>query len=138
MHLSSFAPFSKHNFLLTNHSNFFGRTTFCQFFCEILSNLAKLGQKLANILAIFKQNIELRERSDSTRTVKRSAFCRSRRELSNAYLLAKFGFDTAENECDLWRWARCAPPPGRRCMRLFASRVPPTAEAAWFRESRLP
>ena len=24
--------------------------------------------------------------------------CRSRQELSNAYLLAKFGFDTAENE----------------------------------------
>ena len=24
--------------------------------------------------------------------------CRSRRELSNAYLLEKFGFDTAENE----------------------------------------
>ena len=33
------------------------------------------------------------------RTVQRSAVCRSRRELSNAYLLAKFGFDTAENEC---------------------------------------
>ena len=36
--------------------------------------------------------------------MQRSAFCRSRRELfqidpnSNAYLLAKFGFDTAENE----------------------------------------
>ena len=28
----------------------------------------------------------------------RSALCRSRRELSNAYLLAKFGLDTAENE----------------------------------------
>ena len=28
----------------------------------------------------------------------RSALCRSRRELSNAYLLANFGFDTAENE----------------------------------------
>ena len=27
-----------------------------------------------------------------------SALCRSRRELSNAYLLAKFGFDTAETE----------------------------------------
>ena len=27
-----------------------------------------------------------------------SALCRSRRELSNAYLRAKFGFDTAENE----------------------------------------
>ena len=32
------------------------------------------------------------------RAVRRSAFCRSRRELSNAYLLAKFRFDTAENE----------------------------------------
>ena len=32
------------------------------------------------------------------RTVQRSALCRSRRELSNEYLLAKFGFDTAENE----------------------------------------
>ena len=30
--------------------------------------------------------------------MQRSASCRSRRELSNAYLLAKFGFDTAENE----------------------------------------
>ena len=33
-----------------------------------------------------------------SKTVQRSAFCRPRRELSNAYLLAKFGFDTAENE----------------------------------------
>ena len=32
------------------------------------------------------------------RAVQRSALCRSRRELSNAYLLAKFGLDTAENE----------------------------------------
>ena len=32
------------------------------------------------------------------RTLQRSALCRSRRELLNAYLLAKFGFDTAENE----------------------------------------
>ena len=30
--------------------------------------------------------------------MQRSASCRSRLELSNAYLLAKFGFDTAENE----------------------------------------
>ena len=33
-----------------------------------------------------------------SKTVQRSAFWRSRRELSNAYLLANFGFDTAENE----------------------------------------
>ena len=32
------------------------------------------------------------------RAVQKSALCRSRRELSNAYLLAKFGFDTAEDE----------------------------------------
>ena len=30
--------------------------------------------------------------------MQRSAFCRSRRELSNEYLVAKIGFDTAENE----------------------------------------
>ena len=30
--------------------------------------------------------------------MQRSALCRSRRELSNEYLLAKIGFDTAENE----------------------------------------
>ena len=36
--------------------------------------------------------------TDPTRTVQRSALCRSRRELSNAYFLAKFGFDTAVNE----------------------------------------
>ena len=39
--------------------------------------------------------------------------CRSRRELSNAYLLAKFGFDTAENEpCKI-----CPPGRGRRAGR---------------------
>ena len=30
--------------------------------------------------------------------MQRSALCRSRRELSKSYLVAKFGFDTAENE----------------------------------------
>ena len=32
-----------------------------------------------------------------SKMVQRSALCRSRRELSNEYLLAKFGFDTVEN-----------------------------------------
>ena len=32
--------------------------------------------------------------------MQRSALCKSRRELSNEYLLAKFGFDPAENEPD--------------------------------------
>ena len=33
-----------------------------------------------------------------SKTVQRSAVCRSRRELSNTYFLANFGFDTTENE----------------------------------------
>ena len=35
-----------------------------------------------------------------SKTVQRSALCRSRRELSNEYLLANFCLDTAENEPD--------------------------------------
>ena len=38
------------------------------------------------------------EKNWDCRAVQRTALCRSRRELSNACLLAKFGFDTAENE----------------------------------------
>ena len=35
--------------------------------------------------------------------MQRSALCRSRRELSNEYLLAKIGVDTAENEAvEVW------------------------------------
>ena len=34
---------------------------------------------------------------EDSKTVQRSALCTSRRELSNEYLLAKFGFDTADN-----------------------------------------
>ena len=35
--------------------------------------------------------------------MQRNALCRSRRELSNAYLLGKIGFDTAENEpLEVW------------------------------------
>ena len=45
--------------------------------------------------------------------MQRSALCRSRRELSNAYyFLAKFGFDTAENE------PRQAAPPAAERARL--------------------
>merc|ERR1712078_27349 len=83
---------------------------------------ANILAKLAICSQIFDQKIEIRERllmrfSFSPfrglfwagsffpafriwipKTVQRSALCRSRRELSHEYLLAKFGFDTAENE----------------------------------------
>ena len=53
---------------------------------------AKFWKKTEKNSVIFNENFEIRE------AVQRSALCRSRRELSNEYLLAKFGFDTAENE----------------------------------------
>ena len=38
-----------------------------------------------------------------SKTVQRSALCRSRRELSNEYLLAKIGVNTAENKpLEVW------------------------------------
>ena len=43
--------------------------------------------------------------------MQRSALCRSRRELSNTYFLAKFGLDPAENEpCQLCPTDRRPPP----------------------------
>ena len=101
------------------------RTNFHQKFAE---NNAKFN---AENEKNRKFNIQSRKNVDDFwlkfwvwRTVQRSALCISRRELSNEYLLAKFGFDTAENEpckvCPLsaYRSARCV---HRR--REFPSRV---------------
>ena len=77
-------------------------------------NFANFGK----ILAMFSKKCDFR-------AVQRSALCRSRRELPNAYLLAKFGSDAAENEpcqvCPIGakelapsvvaRWAPAARPP---------------------------
>ena len=48
--------------------------------------------------------------------MQRSVLCRSRRELSNAYILAKFGFDTAENEP--WRFRQTRYPPSMLPLRF--------------------
>ena len=56
-----------------------------------LAIFLKISQNFGKILAFLKKKRDFR-------AVQRSALCRSRRELSNAYLLAKFGCDTAENE----------------------------------------
>ena len=72
------------------------------------AKFAKFGGKTA----IINKNFEIRERCKGVPIFPFSSFqpflfiagfdssalCRSRRELSNEYLLAKFGFDTAENE----------------------------------------
>ena len=84
-------------------------------FGQIWANLRNFGEKTAKNSAIFNGNFEIRERflpfrgcfgqalfphfsPMDSKAVQGSALCRSRRELSNEYLLAKFGFDTAENE----------------------------------------
>ena len=63
--------------------------------CKNLEKLASFFENFRNCLIKFYQFF--RKKCDF-REVQRSALCRSRRELSNAYLLAKFRFDTAENE----------------------------------------
>ena len=59
---------------------------------------AKFGSKFLKIFAKFGKILAFFRKKCDFRAMQRSALCRSRRELSNAYLLAKFGFDTAENE----------------------------------------
>ena len=50
--------------------------------------------------------------SDWIQAVQRSVLCRSRRELSHEYLLATFGFDTAENgSSKVWRYGLWTPLP---------------------------
>ena len=72
--------------------------------------------------------------------MQRSALCRSRRELSNAYFLAKFGLDTAENEpCQVCPTEQCkgrlretalsTPGPGRRAAQRPAPGRPVRAAA---------
>ena len=73
--------------------------------------------------------------------MQRSALCRSRRELSNAYFLAKFGLDTAENEpcqvCPIPRNAAASEgpkisPPGRAtgCADCLRPELPEHARGA--------
>ena len=60
-------------------------------------NLRNFGKKQQKIQQFLTKILRLKNGANS-KTVQMSALCRSRRELSNEYLLAKFGFDTAENE----------------------------------------
>ena len=59
--------------------------------------------------------------------MQRSALCRSRRELSNAYFVAKFDLDTAENEpcqvCPIFRCASSGTPRRRASRPQTSSRV---------------
>ena len=79
-------------------------------FSKNLAKFAKFWKKTGKNSAIFNEHFENRETrifsphgfprflGFDSKAVQRSALCRSRRELSNEYLLAKIGVDTAENE----------------------------------------
>ena len=57
----------------------------------------------------FEIEIEIDEHFEIRERCKGVHLWRSRRELSNAYLLAKFGFDTAKNETSkVWQPTRHA------------------------------
>ena len=84
---------------------FSSSTRFASFCTAAISNFSqKIGlkncefRKISENFRRFWQILLIFEKKCDFGAVQRSAFCRSRRELSNAYLLAKFGFDTAENE----------------------------------------
>ena len=59
-----------------------------------MTNVAKL--KFANVWQTFSDFKKMSFENGAA--VQKNALFRSRRELSNAYFLAKFGFDTADNE----------------------------------------
>ena len=72
-------------------------------FCQNLRKFSEMLLNLLNLSEICKNKLVNFDKRWDYRAVQRSALCRSRRELSNAYLVAKFGLDTAENEpCQVW------------------------------------
>ena len=81
--------------------HFSSSTRFASFCTAAISNFSqKIGLKnceFRKIFANFGKFYYFLKKCDFG-AVQRSALCRSRRELSNAYFLAKSGFDTAENE----------------------------------------
>ena len=81
-----------HNAILRTALNFLST------FAEIIANFCKIREIVSKFSHFLNTNYSNFLEKNDFRAVQRSALCRSRRELSNAYLLAKFGFDTAENE----------------------------------------
>ena len=94
----------------TRHSFFSGicreiRTKFHKKFAEKNAKFDTKNAKIGNSFIHSRKNVDdVWLKFWDWRTVQRSALCRSRRDLSNEYLLAKIGVDTAENEpLEVWR-----------------------------------
>ena len=70
------------------------------FAIELMKFINSIEKKMWLFLT---KKLRLENGAKDSKTVQRSALCRSRRELSNEYLLAKIGVDTAENEpLEVW------------------------------------
>ena len=115
--------------LLIFYKKFANLMKFYQNFAEFLLTLTPPNQEVGSQLnalactrwasSAFSSSLTRSSRSSALtsecdfRSVQRSALCRCRRELSNAYLLsfAKFRFDRAENEpCKVYPIERCSSP----------------------------
>ena len=81
-----------------------GREKFIKNSHKKMQNSTKKLKKIGNSIIQSRKNVDdFWLKFWDWRTVQRSALCRSRRELSNEYLLAKIGVDTAENEpLEVW------------------------------------
>ena len=79
------------------------RSTSCAQFCTALSNSATFCKKSARFSAIFNEKIDIRERCKGVPCVDLDESFST----SIYYLLAKFGFDTAENFIYLFVPLRC-------------------------------
>ena len=89
--------YTMHSFARLCNLNFLSKI--CQKIAKILKNPQTVTLAFLKNFAIFKRtSSNIRGNNLIFLAVQRSAFCRSRREFSNAYFLAKFRFDTAENE----------------------------------------
>ena len=85
--------------MLNSLKNYFAK--FCNMFGNILTKKMTLqsGASRFHLFGVVLARLFFPQFSIvDSKTVQRSALCRSRQELSDEYLLAKFGFDTAENE----------------------------------------
>ena len=70
-------------------------------FAEVLgSELLRNGLSFSPFRGCFGQVLFPQFSIVDSKTVQRSALCRSRRELSNEYLLANFGFDDDDDDDD--------------------------------------
>ena len=105
-----FSNLLSHILLKKRHTSLFSgicreiRTNFHQNFAEKMQNSTQKMKEIGKSLFIRQKMLTLFGWNQDLSGAKVRKSCRSRQELSNEYLLAKIGVDTAENEpLKVWR-----------------------------------